>query len=459
MNRIRFAAIGALTLLSAGCQNFLTGGELSNDPNRPVQATSAQLFVGIEVNVWATLQSDIARISNLWVQQLQGSNFQYVALYDYHYSESTTGGFYAGLYGGGGLYDIRKLEAQTAAVHDSLFLGITQVEEALLVGTGADLFGDIVYTQALKNTPNPPLDKQLTVYDSVQALLSRAIVNLGSSPTGPTQAGPGNADLSYYASCPFSTASKCKGYEAAEWAKVAHTLKARFYIHTAKVRPNAYAQALVETPLGLTNPSDNFNAIFSGNSGEQNLWYQFDVVARQGYISPDPQFVALLKARNDPRLAQYFNADQSDLATNLIQPNTTQALVTANEDVLLWSEAAQRTGDQVTALTELNLARSFAGIGPEPSGLTGQPVLAEILTEEYIADFQSIEAFNLYKRTCTPNLVPVTPGLKIPARFYYDLSERNTNTSLPVVSQQPIRNQADPASATSDATGQACLGQ
>jgi hypothetical protein len=181
-------------------------------------------------------------------------------------------------------------------------------------------------------------------------------------------------------------------------------------------------------------------------------------VQRPGYIAPNPQFVALLKARKDPRLSAYFNSDQSDLNDSLIAPNHTQPLVTANEDVLLWAEAAERTGDNATTLAKLNQARALAGL-PAESGLTGRPLLAEILTEEYIADFQSIEAWNLYKRTCTPNLVLVVAGAKIPARFLYDASERNTNTNIPAPTSQPARNANDPANTTSDATGAACLGQ
>jgi hypothetical protein len=229
-------------------------------------------------------------------------------------------------------------------------------------------------------------------------------------------------------------------------------------MHTAEVRPTVYPQVVTEASKGITNPADNFNAVFSGNSNEQNFWYQFDIVQRPGYIAPNAQFVALLKARKDPRLSAYFNSDQSDLNDSLIAPNHTQPLVTANEDLLLWAEAAQRSGDNATALAKLNQARALAGL-PAESGLTGRPLLAEILTEEYIADFQSIEAWNLYKRTCTPNLVPVVAGAKIPARFLYDASERNTNTNIPAPTSQPARNANDPANTTSDATGAACLGQ
>src|SRR5689334_13255111 len=61
--------------LGTSCTNdYLTGGELSTDPNRPTAATSAQLFVGIQAGTWALLQSDMARITDMWAQQLLGTN-------------------------------------------------------------------------------------------------------------------------------------------------------------------------------------------------------------------------------------------------------------------------------------------------------------------------------------------------------------------------------------------------
>jgi len=444
MQRNRIVAALGLAITITACHDYLTGGELSTDPNRPTQATSGQLFVGIQANTWALLGSDMARITGMWAQQFIGTNQQYTDIYNYGVSEQTTNGFQQSLYTGGGLVDIRRLEQQTAASHDTLFHGIAEVMEALVMGTGADLFGNLTYTQALTDTPNPSLDPQLAIYDSVQAVLSRAIVDMGK--TGPTNIGPAASDLAY-------------GGDPKSWIRLAHTLKARFLMHTAEVRPSVYPQVITEASQGITDPSENFDAVFSGNANEQNFWYQFDIVQRPGYLTPNPQLVALLKARNDPRLATDFNSDQSDLNNALIQPNTTQPLVTANEDLLLWAEAAQRTGDNATAIAKLNQERALVGLPADPSSLSGRPLLAEILTEEYIADFQSIEAWNLYKRTCSPNLTPVVAGAIIPARLPYDAAERNTNTNIPPLSQQPARNANDPKNTISDATGDACKGQ
>ena len=435
-------ALALVGLSAAGCRDFLTGGDLSNDPNRPLVATSRQLFVGVQSGLWGFLIGAVNRYAGLYTQQFIGGGIQYAPIYEYERDETTTNGAYQGLYTTGGLVDVRQLEAQATAARDSLFLGIAQVQEALLVGTGADIFGDIAYNGALTGQANVPLTPQLAVYDSVQVLLSRAIVNLAA--TGPTNTGPGDADLAY-------------GGDPAQWTKLAHTLKARYYLHTAEVRPGAYAQALTEARQGITSAADDFVAPFSGNSGEQNIFYQFQT-ARADYYNPNPQFVTLLKNRNDPRLSDYFNAAQTNLSAARLSPSYTQPLVTANENLLIWAESAQRTGNNGEALTQLNAERAIAKL-PAASGLTGNALLTEILTEKYISNFGSIEVWNDYKRTCFPNLTPTVSGQKIPARLFYDQAERLTNTAIPNVNDQPFRNPNDPANKTVDGTGEACLGQ
>jgi hypothetical protein len=448
MRKHTFAGLLAAGALIAGCtDNFLTGGELSTDPNRPTEATSQQLFVGIQSATWALLASDPPRVTGLWAQQFLGGNIQYTAIYNYDISEQTTNGFQQALYLGGGMVDIRKLQAQARASNDSIFLGQAQVMEGLVMGTGASMFGDLTYTHMLRNELNPPLDPQLDIFDSIQVVLSDAIVNLGA--TGPTNAGAGDADLAY-------------GGDPEKWIRLAHSLKARYLMQTAEVRPNVYPQVLSEANQGLESPDDNWVAVFSGNANEQNFWYQFDVVQRPGYLLPNPQFVALLESRNDPRLTGYFDPGLTRIADSLRAPNHTQPLVTVNETLLLAAEAAQRTGDEGQALDKLNQARALVGL-PAESGVSGMALLNEILLEQYIANFQNIEAWNLYKRTCTPNLIPAVPtgftNGKVPARFPYDAAERNTNTNIPPLGSQPKRNANDPPNATSDGTGQQCLGQ
>lgn len=448
----RFALLGVLAIVgtTGACNSFLTGGELSTDPNRPTSGTPQARFAAVQGSVWALLSSDQARLTSVWTQQFEGAGIQYGPVNDYVHDETTTGGFEQGLYTGGGLVDIRDIEAEARASGDSVLLGQTEVLEGLMMGTGADLFGDLVYSQALTNTPNPTLDNQMDVYAALQTVLSDAITNL--VPIGGTNFGAGASDLAYFT----DNSPEGKVDQVRKWTALAHTVKARLFLHTAEVNSGAYASALTEAQLGITDPSDDYKAVWSGDLFEQNYWYQFDVVQRAGYIAPGPFLVDLLTTTSDPRLHTYFNADVTDISDARLDPGYSQPLVTAEENLLIWAEAAYRTGATGPALTELNAERSIAGV-PTVSA-SGSALLKAILTEKYIAMFQNIEAWNDYKRTCFPNFTPTVPGLIIPARLFYDLAERQTDTNMPSPADQPSRNANDPANAFDDFSV-ACKGQ
>jgi hypothetical protein len=428
-----------------GCKSdFLTGGELSTDPNRPSTATANQLFAGAEAAIWALLGSDPARVTGMWSREFAGGQNQYQSIWNYQYDEGVQSGFTSGLYAAGGLVDIVRAEKITAELKNYSLLGILQVQEGITMGTGADLFGNLVYSEALSDKTNPKLDDQLAVYDSVQKVLSAAIANMAT--VAATNSPPTASDLVYAG-------------DTDAWTALAHTLKARFYMHTAEVRPGAYAQALAEARLGIASNSGNYFGAFTANAAEQNFYYQFEVpAARAGYLIPDQQFVALLESRSDPRRAEYFNAAATRLSSARLAPDFQQPFVTYDENTLIWAEAAYRTGDQGTALLKLNEERANHGLASE--AVAGQALLNEILVEKYIADFQvGHEAWNDFKRTCTPNFPPTQAGKKMPGRMYYDTNERLTNTNIPPAGQgfNGSRNPDDPANATSDGTGAACL--
>lgn len=444
----RILPVAALALAgAAGCSDFLTGGELTNDPNRPTTATARQLFVAAQSNLWSYLGSDPVRTVEIWSQHLTGVQGQYLLTQQYSNTENTTNGFNTALYIGGGLVDLRKAQNIVRESGDSLFLGVLQVQEAVLMGIAADLFGDVVYSAAMTNEPNPPLDEQLDVYDALQDTLDAALVNLAA--TSATNVGPGEADLSY-------------GGDPAQWIKLAHTQKARLYLRTAEVRGEpAYAAALAEARQGLTENEDDFVAPFSGAANEQNFWYQFFEVERQGYIRPNPRFASMLDSLSDPRREYYFDAGATNLSDVVLAPDYHQPLVSARENLLIWAEAAYRTGDPGDALAQLNEERalwSAFGVTLGPKAAAGTQLLREILTEKYVALFQTYEPWNEYKRTCYPNLAPTVPGGDIPARLYYDTAERQTNTSIPPADQQPVRNDNDPVNGT-DPFGAACVAE
>jgi hypothetical protein len=412
-------------------------------------ATNNQFFVSTQENLWAYWGSDPARLTGILSQQFFGVANQYGALQSrYTHDPTTTNGTHAALYTGGGLVDIKKLQTGTRLVGDSLYVGIAQVMEGALMGTGADLFGDLVYKEAITGIANPVLDDQLSVYDSVQKVLSAGIANINRNV--PTSVGPGAADLVY-------------GGDPALWTAFAHTLKARFFMHTAEVRPTAYAQALVEAQQGITSDAGTYVGAFTSVASETNFYFQFHGPAgRGGDLAIGITLDTILLRRNDPRETQYFapSGNPRWLSATRAADNFHQPFVTFDENTLIWAEAAFRTGDQVTALAKLNQERANHGLLPE--AVAGQALLSEILIEKYIIDFQlGYEAWNDYKRTCTPNLVPTAPGVPIPGRLYYDATEENTDTNIPPpgTGVNGLRNRNDPVNATSDGTGAACVGQ
>jgi hypothetical protein len=453
---LRLVLCAALPLLgAAACSDFLTGGELSNDPNRPLTANRDLLFLGTQASLWRMQTGELARATSMWVQQMEGGERQYELMNNYELNESTFDSPFSDVYAQGGLVDLRKIQNEAREVGDSTYLGIAQVMEALVIGTAASLWGDIPYSKALQGEP-PALDAQADVYNQVQTLLDEAIVNLSKS--GPTNIGPNprTRDLVYGAKV-----SGVPGLRSI-WTELANTLKARFYLHMAKTDNSMYGRALAAAELGLSTADHDYTSIHSGKPGEENLWYQFMEDQRPGYIGPNLTFAHFLEDRHDPRLELYFDSDIADsvsyLSEDRISNTFSQPIVTWAENQLIWAEAAFRTNDEGTARNKLTEVRRAVGLTDVPASTTGNALLAEILAEKYIQLFQNIEAWNGYKRTCFPNLEPVVAGKKITARLFYGTSERQTNPNIPAAGQQPTRNPNDPPAAT-DPLGNACLGQ
>lgn len=446
MHRSLKIAIGALApiAVAAGCGGYITDPKAINNPNFPTSVTSSQLLVGTQVALTSQYTGNLARIITMWMRQFAGTDRQFTSLGLFVYAEDSFSGDWNQVYTGGGLVDIRRLEAQVDAAGDKLFGGIARVEDALASGFAADLWGDIPYSEALLAAKPANLTPQLQVYASIQAKLDTAVTMLSAG----TGTGPGANDLFY-------------GGSGTKWLRLAHTLKARNYLHVAEVDPTAYAKALAEAKQGLQKGDDFTSYQSSGNPNEWNLWYQFTVVQRAGYISPDAYFINLLKSRNDPRLTVYFAPATAGGPINGANPGTgggtppgvaelnpegpgnpgyRQPIVTWAENQLIIAETAFRAGDLATALAAYNAERAAAGFTTTATTLT----LQEIMTEKYIALFQNIEVWNDYKRTCLPPIPSAVPGTPIPERILYPTSELDTNPNIPPATSQKATNANDP---------------
>jgi SusD/RagB-like outer membrane lipoprotein len=447
------AVAGAATL--AGCSDYFDDPRAALNPNQPSAAQPNQLFVGVQAFSIANITGDLNRVLSLFTQQMAGTGRQWAGFDQYALTENDFD--WAGFYTGGGLVDIRQVEAQVTG--DKLYLGIVQTWEALTMDLVSDVWGDIPYSEAIKaDVTAPKLDRQVDVHNALLTLMDQAIANLGGA-----GAGPGSADLIY-------------GGSKTPWLQAAHTLKARMYMHLAETDASAYAKALTETASGISSASNDFVTYQSGTKGEENHWFQFRL-QRGTDISAGKYLVDLMKQRNDPRLSDYFTpgasapngeifgaapGEEDDGTFAWLGPARGQAdfrqpVLTYAENQLIRAEAQFKTGAAAAALATLNAYRATVGL-PARNGLTGNALLTAIMEEKYVALFQNTEVWNDWKRTCYPNLVPVDGSNYIPARLVYGTLERRANANIPSPSQQPRRNQNDPKTAQST-DGTACRGQ
>jgi len=469
---ITVAAVSlALVLGASGCSSFLTGDKLSSDPNNPSQATAVQLFVGVQANMFSSQENTVAMTVCMWMQQCTGVGGRFVDQYGHYVvNEFSWDGNWFQVYTGGGLIDLRKVEAAERAAGDSVFLGIARVWEAFDIGVAADLWGNIPYTEAVGGAATPKLDPQSAVYDSVQSLLSQAIVDLGGPGIGPL----GN-DLVY-------------GGDKAMWIAAAHTLKARFFLHTVEAaasKATVYGNAITQATAGIGSTAGDLSAYHSTATAERNIWYQFQTTTFGQDVVAGKRLADIMNARSDPRLPQYFaknalgtyGGDDPNVAQpgntvsplNGLSPNVSgrmcptastcgafrQPLVTYQENELILAEAYNQTGNDVAALTHLNNARAVPGLSAVV-GITGPALLDSIMTEKYVALFQNIEVWNDYRRTCRPALTPYNTGSvnpqwrgKIPGRLFYSGTEMNVNSHIPdpgtQIATNGFRNPNDPA--------------
>ena len=446
--RATLAAATAATLALGACQNFLTADKSIADPNNPTNASTNQLLVGAAANLMGLEESGMAMIICQWVQQCAGVGGRFVES-QANYVGINSGSFngtFSSLYTGGGLIQLRDIQSRADKAGDKVTKGIAEVMEAMVIGYGADIWGDIPYREAAGDNPSPHYDPQMQIYEDLQGVLDKAITDLNGGGSG-----PGAADLFYSG-------------DKAKWTELAYTIKARFYLHTVEKLGNAqYAKVIAAAQKGISTPNNDFKDPHADATTERNMWAQFQLSSFGADLVAGKPLVDIMLAQKDPRLAEYFGTnpaggyggyDQASANTPAaeISPiaGSTRAndgtfaipIVTYDENQLILAEASFVTSGPAAAAPFLNRVRARYG---KPAIAT--PTLQDIMYEKYITTFENPEAWNDYKRTCIPALKAAAGKSAIPGRFYYPQAETQTNKNAPDDSGQNLfamRNANDP---------------
>ncbi|HLB11251.1 MAG TPA: SusD/RagB family nutrient-binding outer membrane lipoprotein, partial [Gemmatimonadaceae bacterium] len=258
---LMLAGAVSLAASAAACTSFLTDKTASTDPNNPASVTTAQLFTAVQAGQFIAQEGNLAFLTCLFMQQCQGVGGRFVSQEaEYTITNATANPEFAGVYGAGGLLDIKTIEARSDAAGDLQYKGIAEVWEALVMGTAADIWGDIPYREAAGDVAHPQFDPQLQVYDDIEAKLDQAITDLAGA--GP---GPAVNDFVY-------------GGDVAKWTAAANTLKGRYFLHQVEARGTSkYQDAITAATNGIATHTGDFKTFHTTATFERNVWYQFQV--------------------------------------------------------------------------------------------------------------------------------------------------------------------------------------
>ena len=427
-----------------GCEKFVSGYE--SDPLSPVDASALKTFVGAELGYAVFVEGSPAYFSAIWAQQVYGADRQFTSYQVYQVTGEDFNNDWETAYARS-LSALKIVEQKSATSGELNLKGAAEICEGLMMGTVTAVWGDVPYSEACQ-PPNytPKFDAQLTVYSEVQTTLDNGIADF-------------TANL-----VPLSQDVLSLNGSATGWVKLGHSAKARYLMHTA--RSQAYSgtvlnQIITEAQQGITDLTGAEDAMMTHGSvqnGNENLWYDFLVNSRTGYMNAAQTFaIPMLQARRfdgksdeTGRLAFYFSGtDLNTSANGAYALDASYPIFRASETHLLMAEAYYRLGNTASALTELNNARTYNNnvFGNTSQAYvagdfaTGADLLQAIFNEEYLSLMHQIEAWNFLRRVDyavaykdsagATQALAVTQGTQFPQRFVYSSTEGTSNPNQP----------------------------
>ena len=454
----------ALTISLAGCSSLVE--DLNEDPNNPTAASYQFILTGAEVGNIVLQTGETARKAGIFSGYYTGIDRQHLGFSQYAVTTSDFNAQWNNAYVDA-LVNARDAEQAAAAEGiGGVTIGITQVLQAMILGTTTSLWGDIPFDEAgFPDLEDPMFEDQRRVYDKLQTLLDQGIDNLAAGSGRPAN----NSEI-YLDGNPGA------------WREVAQSLKARYYLHVGD-----YAAAYAAAQQGISAPANNLMAPHGTALDNSNLNYQFFAIqVRQADLITSEFFASLIAPSPDlsPDFSNYrgnAKTDETGRYNYLLrirefgtQPNIVDGfaaqdapapLVTYAENLLILTEAGFRSQGFATGLLHLNEYRAYlagggyftnanpaqlryeaydaedfdAGGIENPDGISpDNALLREILQERYVTFFGQIEGFNDTRRTLGEATVrvPVMPnvGSQLPQRFLYPTTEidRNPNVPTPV---------------------------
>lgn len=440
-------AVTVFIFLSTGCT---IDPAINNDPNGiredqlKTPAGIKGLLVGCQTMGGDFYCSDRSRIASIWTQQVTappgGQRAQAGSWVTYNLTPDGPPNDYW-LYGYKAVHNCDDLIRLTPLVSldndpvtntatQNVIVGIGKTIKAYIYGELAAYFGSIpIDLKSLTGSAYEPAKfaTQAEAYARVQLLLDEAIAGFTADGASLGQ------DLSF-------------GLQAAPWAAVAHSLKARYFLHTSD-----YAKALDESKKGIVSEAGTLFAFYSTNPLEYSPWGHWALEEGNSIRATKP-FIDLLKSEaGDKRLIEYFELNDSGHVIGYSATGTAEEqdislvsiikkyskhednfpIVSSWENILIRAESEAQTGDLASAVTDVNVIRTNAGLTAYSSA-NKDSVIAQILLQKHLQLFLEGQNYSDMRRTKTlPDPQPKSPSAPGNFRFPYPDSETNSNPNTP----------------------------
>ncbi len=430
---VSLSIILGLGAVTTSCEKYFEDAIAT--PNNPTEVTPALLLANIEVATFSNYGGQLARQTQMMVQQIAGTTegSQTTEVMNYNITELTNENEWSVIYTGALMNG--KILIDDFGAANPHYAGIARVIMALNLGSATDLWGDVPFSNALNGLNGefaPEYDLQQSLLDdsnpnSIFGLLDQAIADL-QQPSSANSFVPGSEDFIY-------------GGDVDLWIKAAYSLKARYYNRLSEVDgPGSAQKALTALANGITSSSENAMMVFGTGGNSQNQWYAYKQ-ARPNYIKMAEYFVDTLNATSDPRLPFYAEEDTAgvysgtpkdkidEIFTSSVGPylstsNASIPLISYAEMKFIEAEAELRAGSGGPAATAFNegVIASVEAVTGSATGTyittyaneTGGSInLEKIMYQKYVALFGQIEVYNDFRRTGFPGITPAS-GAQIP---------------------------------------------
>lgn len=345
---------------------------------------------------------------------------------------------------------IEKCSPGGSEESDTAVLGIAQVLSAYNLATLTDLMGDVPWTEALQPGViwTPVLDKQQSLYEVINKLITDGIANLEKTSSVPVI---GTQDPIY------------KGV-ASNWVKFAYGLKARLAMRLSKVKPD-YDAVIDAANKSFTAKGEE--ALFK--CGTIKNPFSIFLTDRKA-MGASQSLHDKLVAKNDPRDGKLFkpypgtselifapngnpNQVQGSYGVSALSTSTPTApiyLMSYHELEFLKAEAYARKEDLINAKIHLKNAviTAFTNVGIdaedatdyytasiEPKLKNPADALKEIMMQKYLGLFEgeSLETYNDIRRLKAMgegDFIPLANTKNFPLRFTYGAEDVTTNKNV-----------------------------